>query len=84
MNLQIQKLSTPKRSPGIIQENPSPGNNPQDSLIAKGWQREQYIGIAILFIALITAIGFISRRFEYALLFALALSIVLIFFLLTV
>ncbi len=92
MNLQIQELPNPKRSatlggtpsPRTIQENSTPGNNPQDSLIATGWQREQYIGIAILFISLIAAIGFFSRRFEYALLFALALSIALMVLLLNV
>ncbi|WP_414574626.1 hypothetical protein [Anabaena sp. CCY 9402-a] len=90
MNLQIQELPNSKRSTGLggtpsprtIQENSTPGNN--DSLIAKGWQREQYIGIAILFISLIAAIGFFSRRFEYALLFALALSIALMILLLNV
>ncbi|MBD2346706.1 hypothetical protein H6G18_21540 [Anabaena subtropica FACHB-260] len=56
----------------------------QDPLIAKGWQREQYIGITILFVALIAVVGFFSRRFEYALIFAFALSLVLIVFLLTV
>ncbi|MEA5566235.1 hypothetical protein [Anabaena sp. UHCC 0399] len=84
MELQIQQLPDSKRSPETIQENPLPGNQPQDPLISKGWQREQYVGITILFIAVITAIGFFSRRFEYALLFALALSIVLIVFFLTV
>ncbi|MBD2360948.1 hypothetical protein H6G36_07110 [Anabaena minutissima FACHB-250] len=84
MKLQIQQLPKLQRSPGTIQENPLPENQPQDALISKGWQREQYIGITILFIALISAIGFFSRRFEYALLFALALSIVLIVFFLTI
>ncbi|MBK1987866.1 hypothetical protein A0J48_009995 [Sphaerospermopsis aphanizomenoides BCCUSP55] len=60
--------------------------NPQtyDSLIAKSWQKEQYIGIAILLVSLIAIIGFFSRRFEYALIFALTLSIILIVFFITV
>jgi hypothetical protein len=56
----------------------------QDSLIAKGWQREQYIGITILLIGVILIIGFFSRRFEYALIFALTFSMILIVFLLSV
>lgn len=83
-NLQIQKLPNPKRSPENIPENPVPANQPQDSLIAQGWQREQYIGIGILLIIFIAAIGFFSRRFEYAILLALALSMALIVFFLSV
>ena len=64
-----------------LEENPS---QPDDSLIAKGWQKEQYIGIAILLVGLITIIGFFSRRFEYALIFALTLSVILIVVFLTV
>ncbi|WP_066379533.1 MULTISPECIES: hypothetical protein [unclassified Anabaena] len=57
---------------------PAEGTTPKDELIAKNWQREQYIGITILFISLIAAVGFLSRRFEYAVLLALILSIALI------
>lgn len=70
---------TPKNN--NLEETPS---RPHDSLIAKGWQKEQYIGIAILLVGLITIIGFFSRRFEYALIFALTLSVILIVFFLTV
>ncbi|MEA5513619.1 hypothetical protein [Nodularia sp. UHCC 0506] len=67
-----------------IQEHPSQEPSQQDSLIAKGWQREQYIGITILLISLIAAVGYFSRRFEYALLFAFIFSIILIVFLLAI
>ncbi|MBE9197589.1 MULTISPECIES: hypothetical protein [unclassified Nodularia (in: cyanobacteria)] len=70
-----------KPLPSTIQEIPSSDPIQQDSLIAKGWQREQYIGIGILAIALIAAIGYFSRQFAYALLFAFTLSIILIVFL---
>ncbi|MBW4556898.1 MAG: hypothetical protein KME59_13300 [Trichormus sp. ATA11-4-KO1] len=70
--------------PTTIQESPSTEPIQQDPLIAKGWQREQYIGIAILVISLVAAVGYFSRRFEYALLFAFTLSIILIAFLLTI
>ncbi|HYW19724.1 MAG TPA: hypothetical protein VE956_10500 [Nodularia sp. (in: cyanobacteria)] len=73
-----------KPLPGTIQEIPSADPIQQDSLIAKGWQREQYIGIGILAIALIAAVGYFSRRFAYALMFAFTLSIILIVFLLTI
>ncbi len=59
-------------------------SQPHDSLIARVWQKEQYIGIAILLVGLIAIIGFFSRRFEYALIFALTLSVILIVFFLTV
>ncbi|MDB9306519.1 MULTISPECIES: hypothetical protein [Cyanophyceae] len=70
-----------KPLPSKIEEIPATEPTQQDSLIAKGWQREQYIGIAILFITLIAAVGYLSRRLEYALLFAFTLSIILIVFL---
>jgi hypothetical protein len=80
MSLPTEEFPLPKQSPGTIREVPAPGATPNDSLIAKGWQKEQYIGVAILFVGLIAAIGFISRRFEYALVFAISLSIILIIF----
>jgi hypothetical protein len=70
-------------TPRTIQETQLPAPTQNDPLIAKGLQREQYIGIFILGIGLIAAVGFFSRRVEYALLFAAALSIVLIVFFLT-
>lgn len=70
--------------PRTIEEIPSSNSIQQDSLIAKGWQREQYISIGILAITLIAAVGYVSRRFEYALLFAFTLSMILIVFLLTI
>ncbi|TAE60903.1 MAG: hypothetical protein EAZ87_04260 [Nostocales cyanobacterium] len=56
----------------------------QDSLIAKNLQREQYIGVTILLIGLIIMIGFFNQRLEYALIFALTVSAILIVFLLAV
>jgi hypothetical protein len=55
MTLPTEEFPLPKRLPSTIQEIPSPDATPKDELIAKGWQREQYIGIAILFISLIDA-----------------------------
>ncbi|QYX34064.1 hypothetical protein K2F26_03140 [Sphaerospermopsis torques-reginae ITEP-024] len=73
------QYSTPKTN--NIEETPS---RTDDSLIAKNLQKEQYIGIAILLVGLITIIGFFSRRFEYALIFALTISMILIVFFITV
>ncbi len=84
MALPTEEFAVPKRTPGTIQEIPSPGITPKDSLIAKGWQHEQYIGISILLLGLVAIVGFFSRRFEYALLFAFVLSIILIVFFMTV
>jgi hypothetical protein len=75
MNLFTQNLPEPGISPNTIQENPSLS---KDSLIAHGLQKEQYIGVIALVIALITAVGFFSRRVEYAILVALFLSAFLI------
>ncbi|MTJ13778.1 hypothetical protein FJR11_14510 [Anabaena sp. UHCC 0187] len=75
MNLFTQNLPEPGMSPNIIQENPPSGT---DLLISHGLQKEQYIGIIALVIALITAVGFFSRRVEYAILVALFLSAFLI------
>lgn len=86
MSLPTEEFPLPKRSPRpkTIQEVPANGVVSKDSLIAKGWQREQYVGIAILFVGLIAVVGVFSRRFEYALVFAIVLSIILIVFFLTV
>ncbi|MBD2386873.1 hypothetical protein [Cylindrospermum sp. FACHB-282] len=86
MSLPTEEFPLPKRSPTpkAIQEIPANGAVTKDSLIAKGLQKEQYFGIALLFAGLIAVVGFFSRRFEYALVFAIALSIILIVFFLTV
>jgi hypothetical protein len=75
MNLFIQDSFGVESLANTIQENPSSGT---DSLIAHGLEKEQYIGMIILVIALIAAIGFFSRRVEYAILVALFLSAFLI------
>ncbi|BAY37830.1 hypothetical protein NIES2111_21710 [Nostoc sp. NIES-2111] len=79
MKLLAQELPPPR----AIQETPVPGEN-QDPLIAKGLQKGQYIGIIGLAIALVAAVGFFSRRFEYAIMFAFFLSAILIAFFLFV
>ncbi|MEI1374628.1 hypothetical protein PQG02_28960 [Nostoc sp. UHCC 0926] len=79
MNLYLQEIPASQREPKAIQETPAPGNDP---LIARGLQKEQYVGIIGLAIALIAAVGFFSRRVEYAIAFAVILSIALIAFLL--
>ena len=75
----VQQLPSPK----VIQEMPSSGSN-QDPLIAKGLQKGQYIGIIGLAIALVAAVGFFSRRVEYAIVFAIVLSVILITFFLLI
>ena len=79
MKLLAQELPSPR----AIQETPVPGNN-QDPLIAQRLQKEQYIGIIGLAIALVAAVGFFSRRVEYAIMFAIFLSAILITFFLLV
>ncbi|MBD2434169.1 MULTISPECIES: hypothetical protein [Fischerella] len=80
MNIYNQKLLNHHSNylaPQIL-ETPLPNNQQQDPLIAKGLQKEQYIGIFSLAIAIIAAVGIISRRVEYAILFAIFLSLILI------
>lgn len=78
------KLLTPKLPSKIaIRETPPPGIN-KDPLIARNLQKEQYIGILGLAIALIAAVGVFSRRVEYAIGFAIILSAILIAFFLFV
>ncbi|MDZ8082627.1 MAG: hypothetical protein RMX35_26630 [Nostoc sp. DcaGUA01] len=79
MKLLAQELPSPK----AIQEAPAPGTN-KDPLIARNLQKEQYVGIIGLAIALIAAVGFFSRRVEYAIVFAIVLSAILIAFFLFV
>ena len=75
MNLFLQDIPASELSPKTIQETPAPVKDP---LIAQNLQKEQYIGIIGLAIALIAAVGFFSRRVEYAIAFALFLSVILI------
>lgn len=70
-------------SPRAIEE-ANPLNKNQDPLIAHRLQKEQYIGIVGLAIALVAAVGFLSRRVEYAIVFALVLSTILIALLLLI
>ncbi|MBC1236352.1 hypothetical protein [Nostoc sp. 2RC] len=79
MKLLAQELPSPR----AIEETPSPGIN-KDPLIARNLQKEQYVGILGLAIALIAAVGFLSRRIEYAIIFAMILSAILIAFFLFV
>ncbi|MEA5504163.1 hypothetical protein VB735_13775 [Halotia wernerae UHCC 0503] len=83
MSLLLQELPASELAPKIIQESPPPGKN-QDPLIAHNLQKEQYVGIIGLAIALIAAVGFLSRRVEYAIMFAVILSAVLIAFFLLI
>ncbi|MEH2160550.1 MAG: hypothetical protein V7K38_05780 [Nostoc sp.] len=75
MNLYLQDIPASELAPKAIQETPAPGKDP---LIASGLQKEQYAGIIGLAIALIAAVGFFSRRVEYAIALAVLLSAIVI------
>ncbi|MFN6569691.1 hypothetical protein A6770_20345 [Nostoc minutum NIES-26] len=79
MNLLAQELPSPR----AIQEAPPLGTD-KDPLIAHNLQKEQYVGIIALAIALVAAVGFFSRRVEYAIVFAVILSAILIAFFLLI
>ncbi len=83
MTLPNEEFQTPRRSLSTIRETPSQAQIQKDPLIAKGLQKGQYLGIVALAIALVTVIGFFSRRVEYAILLAIVLSVILIGFFLT-
>ncbi|MBW4635525.1 MAG: hypothetical protein KME30_27655 [Iphinoe sp. HA4291-MV1] len=83
MALPTRELQPKNQYGGTIRETPPPGTTQNDPLIAKGLQKDQYFGILGLAIALIAVIGFFSRRVEYAILFAVVLSVILITFFLT-
>ena len=75
MKLLAQELPSPR----AIQEAPPPSTN-KDPLIAHNLQKGQYAGIIGLAIVLVAAVGFFSRRVEYAIGFAAILSAILIAF----
>ncbi|MBD2514488.1 hypothetical protein H6G93_05600 [Nostoc sp. FACHB-973] len=79
MKFLVQDLPSPR----TIQQTPPPGIN-KDPLIARSLQKEQYVGIMGLAIVLVAAVGFLSRRVEYAIVFAITLSAILIAFFLFV
>ncbi len=58
----------------------SPSNVQADPLIDHGGQFTVYVGTALLVLGVAAAVGFFSRRVEYALLTALALSLCLVVF----
>lgn len=65
MYVLAQKLESQK----AIQETPPPDVN-KDPLIAHGLQKTQYVAIIGLVITVVAAVGFFSRRVEYAIGFA--------------
>lgn len=81
-------MTLPTQSPlGTISELPSEQEAvdapKKDPLIAQGWDYVLYIGIFAIAIVSIAIVGVVSPRVENALYFALALSVLLIAFLLT-
>lgn len=59
-------------------EDPSIGYTQKDPLLAQGLKDWQYVGIISLSISLIVLVRVLSPKVEHAILFALALSVVLI------
>lgn len=61
-----------------LQEKPSVEPLPKDPLIAWNLDRVIYVGVFLLAVSILVAVGILNRRVEYALLFALVLSALLI------
>ncbi len=83
MALLNQEFLASEQSVGTTEENPSIGTTQKDPLIAQGLQNWQYIGIIALAISAFAVIRVFGPKAEHALLFALALSLVLIIFFFT-
>ena len=80
--LQIQLLQ--KLGIFIAQTNQTPIPPQSDSLIDKAGENSIYIGLFLLIIMISFAVGFFNRRVEYAVLFSIVLSAMLMFFLWTI
>jgi hypothetical protein len=80
MALLTQNLLILGRLTIALQANLPPEATQNDSLIARGLQTWQYVGIAALAIGAIVIVGMFSPRVEHAIAFAIFLSVVLIAF----
>lgn len=89
MTLPTHKLLAPKQLLSTIPEVPSEPETPstgipeKDSLILHSWDYLLYIGLFGIAVASTAIIGLLSSKVEYALYFAIGLSVVIIAFLLT-
>jgi hypothetical protein len=76
MTTQTQELPEPKVV--ALQENPAVDPPEKDPLIAKGEEHIVYFGVLLLAVGIVTVIGILSRRLDYALIFGFLLSAVII------
>lgn len=76
MTTQTQEL--PKLKASALQENPAVDLPQKDPLIAQGEEHIVYLGVFLLAIGLATVVGLLSRRLDYAIIFSLLLSVVII------
>ena len=64
-----------------ILQTPTPTPTLNNNLVNSGTQDLVYIGVFLLAITLVTVIGIINQKIEYALIFAATLTVILIAFL---
>jgi len=64
-----------------ILQTPTPTPTLNNNLVNSGSQDIVYIGVFLLAITLVTVIGIINQKIEYALIFAATLTVILIAFL---
>lgn len=76
MTIQTQELPEPKV--GALQENPVVDQPEKDPLIAQNEENIVYLGVLLLAIGIATAVGLLSRRLDYAIIFSFLVSVVLI------
>lgn len=76
MTTQTQELQAPKV--GAIQENPAVDQPEKDPLIAQREENVVYLGVLVLALGSVLVIGILSRRLDYAIVFASLLSAVII------
>lgn len=78
LNMTTQTQELPKTKVGVLQENPVVDQPEKDPLIAQGEENVVYLGVLLLVIGISTAVGLLSRRLDYAVLFSFIFSAVII------
>lgn len=76
MTTHTQELLKPKAN--ALQANPAVDLPQEDPLIAQGEEPIVYLGVFLLAISLTIVVGLLSRRLDYAIIFSLLLSVVII------
>lgn len=77
LNMTTQTPELLELKVGALQENPVV-DQPEDPLVAQGEENIVYLGVLLLAIGIATAVGLLSRRLDYAIIFSFLVSVVII------